>query len=296
MANAFLVKHAMIYGVAFDYNWVVKHIRVETANNLKQLYTSKYVQSDLGDIFKQIKSDLETGREVLFAGTPCQVAGLKSYLGKTTYDNLTTVDFICHGVPSPLVWEKYIDELEQKLKNKIIAISFRNKKDGWKDYNFAVKTSNGNSYFERPSENVYMQGFLKNLTLRPSCYCCNFKTLSRASDITLADFWGIDKVIPEMYDSKGVSLCWTSTKKGEKVLKSILLALSFKKVSLLEAVKHNECAIKSVAMHKNRAKFFEKLNNPDINIINLLEKCYDTRSFRKKLSHKIRSKLKSLFR
>lgn len=155
LANMYIQEQAAIYGAAFDYNWNVCHIRVDKKDELKRLYTSKYVQSDMGNTFRQVKSDLDNGKKVLFAGTPCQVAGLKTYLQKD-YLNLLTVDFICHGVPSPLVWQRYIDELEQNLNSKITEISFRDKKDGWKNFNFKLITDNGNVFYEKHGDNIYI--------------------------------------------------------------------------------------------------------------------------------------------
>ena len=295
LANMFIEKQAVIYGAAFDGDWNVRHIRVNQKEDLKKLYTSKYVQSDMSDNFKFVKADLDSSKEVLFAGTPCQVAGLKSYLGKD-YDNLTTVDFICHGVPSPLVWKCYLNEKAESLKSKITDISFRDKKDGWKNFGFMIKTEDRNINYEKAGDNIYMNGFLKDLYLRPSCYDCKFKTLKRASDITLADFWGIDKVLPEMYDKKGVSLCWTSSKKGRDILGEALEQIVYCKVDLQEAVRHNSSAIKSVNMHKNREKFFKDFAKSHDDVTKLIEKYYDTRSLRKRLSYKIRTKLKDLFK
>lgn len=295
LANMFAKQQAVIYGVAFDNNWKVKHIRVNDIDELKKLYTSKYVQSDMGDSFKQVKHDLDIGKEVLFAGTPCQVAGLKSYLSKE-YNNLTTVDFICHGVPSPAVWRSYIKEKAVNLNSKIIDISFRNKKDGWKNFGFMFKTRDGNEIYERAGDNIYMQGFLKDLYLRPSCYDCKFKTLNRASDITLADFWGVEKMLPEMETAKGVSLCWASSEKGKNILIEVLEQTVYKKVDLNEAVKYNSAAVKSVSIHKNRDKFFKAFKQQQNSVTKLIEKYYDTKSFRKILSYKIRTELKKLLK
>lgn len=295
LANMFMEKQAVIYGAAFDDGWNVKHIRVDSKDDLSKLYTSKYVQSDMGETFKTVKTDLNTGKEVLFAGTPCQVAGLKKYLGKD-YNNLITVDFICHGVPSSLVWQCYIKEKAASLNSKITDISFRNKKDGWKDFGFLVKAESGIVNCEKAGDNIYMNGFLKDLYLRPSCYECKFKTLKRASDITLADFWGIEKVLPEMYDKRGVSLCWTSSKKGRDILVEALEQTVYQKVDLQEAVMHNSAALKSVNMHKNREKFFKAFAESHDDVTKLIKKYYDTRSLRKRLSYKIRTKLKSLFK
>ena len=291
----FAERQAVIYEAAFDNNWKVKHIRVDDIDELKKLYTSKYVQSDMGDSFKQVKHDLNTAKDVLFAGTLCQVAGLKSYLSKE-YNNLITVDFICHGVPSPAVWRSYIKEKAVNLNSKIIDISFRNKKDGWKNYYFRIKTEDENITYEKASDNIYMQGFLKDLYLRPSCYDCKFKTLNRASDITLADFWGVEKMLPEMETAKGVSLCWASREKGKNILIEVLKQTVYKKVDLNEAVKYNSAAVKSVSIHKNRDKFFKAFKQQQNSVTKLIEKYYDTKSFRKILSYKIRTELKKLLK
>ena len=295
LANMYVKEQAVIYGAAFDDNLNVCHIRADKKDELKSLYTSKYVQSDMGNTFRQVKGDLDNGKKVLFAGTPCQVAGLKSYLQKD-YLNLLSVDFICHGVPSPLVWQRYIIAMEKKLNNKITEISFRDKKDGWKNYYFKLSTANGDVFYEKHGENIYMKGFLKDLYLRPSCYDCKFKTLHRASDITLADFWGIEKIIPEINVEKGVSLCWASSEKGDTILDKALKQTIYEQVDLNEAIKHNPSAITSVKRHKNRNKFFEDIRKSDIDIISLIEKYYDNRSLRKRLSYKLRTKIKSLFK
>lgn len=295
LANMYIQEQAAIYGAAFDYNWNVCHIRVDKKDELKRLYTSKYVQSDMGNTFRQVKSDLDNGKKVLFAGTPCQVAGLKTYLQKD-YLNLLAVDFICHGVPSPLVWQRYIDKLEQDLKSKIKEISFRDKKDGWKNYYFKLSIVNGDVFYEKHGDNTYMKGFLKDLYLRPSCYDCKFKTLQRASDITLADFWGIEKIIPDMNIDKGVSLCWPSSEKGKRALADVLKQTDYYEVKLKEAIRDNSAAVKSVGVHKNRDKFFKALAESNNDVIQLIKKYHDNRSLRKRLSYKLRKKLKSLFR
>ena len=294
LANIYIQEQAVIYGAAFDDNWNVCHIRVDKKDELKRLYTSKYVQSDMGNTFRQVKSDLDNGKKVLFAGTPCQVAGLKNYLQKD-YLNLLTVDFICHGVPSPLVWQSYIHEMERKLNSKITYISFRDKKDGWKKFNFAIKTADGNIFYEKAVDNIYLHGFFKDLYLRPSCYNCQFKTLNRISDITLADFWGIEKILPDMHIDRGVSLCWASSKKGSNIFNKALKYMTYQKVNLNEAIGYNPSAIKSPTVHKNREKFFADFEKANNDVISLIEKYYDTSSLRKKLSKKFR-KNKNIFK
>src|SRR5690606_22917336 len=137
-----------------------------------------------------------------FSGTPCQVAGVKSFLG-STYENLFTIDIICHGVPSPKVWQKYIEYREEVAGSKSRKIAFRRKNEGWKIYSLSFTFQNGKEYIQPYNRDLYMRVFLEDICLRPSCYNCQFKTLNRESDITLADFWGIQKICPEMDDDKG---------------------------------------------------------------------------------------------
>ena len=169
---------------------------------------------------------------VLFCGTPCQNSGLRCYLGKE-YDNLFLVDVICHGVPSPSIWDKYLSELSDrvcKIENinnnsfKITDINFREKSNGWRKYNISIKYNTGNKeYVEKENiyRNMYMNLFLNNITLRPSCYNCKFRNQKSGSDITLGDFWGYDNFDKD--DDKGVSLVLLNTDKGKSLFNSIPL-------------------------------------------------------------------------
>lgn len=192
IAKKVLNENGVIYGASFSDDFKsVKHIRVSNKVQLEKLYTSKYLQSEIGIAFENIKKDLIDGKVVLFSGTPCQIGGLKLYLNKN-YNNLICVDFICHGVPSPKVWDLYLNYLNKE--NKVIEnVNFRNKSDGWTKYNFRIQFENNDEFLQPFLDNPYMNLFLSNYTLRPSCYDCNFKTVSRMSDVTIADFWGIKK-------------------------------------------------------------------------------------------------------
>ncbi|MBQ9782712.1 MAG: Coenzyme F420 hydrogenase/dehydrogenase, beta subunit C-terminal domain [Clostridia bacterium] len=259
LAKYVLSKNGVVFGASFDENFVVKHLYIEKESDLYKLRKSKYVQSEINDTFLKTKDFLEQGRLVLFTGTPCQIGGLLSYL-KKPYDNLITQDVICHGVPSPKVWQKY---LETKLNNgKIYNISFRDKRLSWKNYLFTIEYQD-KIESESLSENPYMQLFLKNVILRESCYNCAFKDKFRNSDITLADFWGIDNVCKDFNDDKGVSLVIVNSNKGENLFNDIKSDLIYNQTDFEKAISYNPAMTNSVKINKNRQKFFNKLDKVD---------------------------------
>lgn len=259
LAEKMIDRGGVVFGAVFNDNFEVEHKYIETKENIELLRGSKYVQSKIGTSYRQVKDFLESGREVLFSGTPCQIAGLKNYLVKA-YSNLLTVDLICHGVPSPYVWQKYIKFRENKAGSEISKITFRNKKMGWKQFSVSFLFKNNTEYNKIYSNDLYMTAFLKNISLRPSCYNCRFKTLNRPSDITLADFWGVQNIFPEIDDDKGASLIFINSQLGEKIYSEILDNIVYKEVDILDAVKYNSAAIKSPLPHINREKFINDIN------------------------------------
>lgn len=215
LAKDIISRGGIVYGCALDSELVARHIGVETAEDISNLKGSKYVQSDVGETYREVKRHLMDGRAVLYSGTPCQIAGLKNYLGKD-YDNLLLVDVLCHGVPSPGVFEDYLAYLGEKFGAKPVSVNFRNKEKSWKRLYFEVKFDNGKRYFTFCGYDRYMSMFLNNISLRPSCYDCRFTTVNRQGDITLGDFWGIGRKYPERDDDKGISLLILNSEKGEK--------------------------------------------------------------------------------
>ncbi|MBR2971361.1 MAG: Coenzyme F420 hydrogenase/dehydrogenase, beta subunit C-terminal domain [Clostridia bacterium] len=220
LAKEIISRGGIVYGCALDSELVARHIGVETAEDLSNLKGSKYVQSDVGTTYREVKKYLMDGREVLYSGTPCQIAGLKNYLGKS-YDNLLLVDVLCHGVPSPGVFADYLDYLSERFGAKPISVNFRNKEKSWKRLYFEVKFDNGKRYFTFCGYDRYMSMFLNNISLRPSCYDCRFTTVNRQGDITLGDFWGIGRKYPERDDDKGISLIIVNSEKGKNAYESI---------------------------------------------------------------------------
>lgn len=244
----------VVFGARFDDNWEVKHGYTETIEGLEAFRGSKYVQSCVGETYNQAREFLKSGRKVLYTGTSCQIAGLKKFLRKE-YDILITVDVVCHGVPSPLVWRTYLNEFIKRPKGvvgensvdlslkeapEITGISFRDKSTGWGKFGFVIRKesafkadkntvlssvntlNNGDVFLhETLNVNLYLQVFLKNLCLRPSCSQCPAKSGKCESDFSLADYWGIGKYYPDLDDNKGTSLILVNTKMGSDLLEKI---------------------------------------------------------------------------
>lgn len=258
LAQSTLDKGGAVFGASLCSDMKVRHVCVERMEDIPLLRGSKYVQSEIGDSYKRAKDILSEGREVLFSGTPCQVGGLFSFLGRG-YDNLLCVDIVCHGVPSPYAWEKYLEMREEKARATAVGASFRDKSAGWRDFSMRVDFSDGKSYVGSHRDDEYMKAFLSNLSLRPSCYNCRFKGVSRAADMTLADFWGVDKVLPEADDANGVSLVLAHSEKARRILDSISDVVTLHKAPVEDSLKYNRAATESVARPKRRDAFMKKL-------------------------------------
>ena len=254
----------VVFGAEFDENFNVRHSYVDNMQDLHKFRGSKYVQSTIGNSYYDAKQFLEQGRQVLFSGTPCQIAGLKRYLQKD-YDNLICQDIVCHGVPSTYIWEHY----KKFIANgrKISSVKFRDKSTGWKTYSLEIDFYDGSSYKDIGNENSYIKGFVKDFYLRPSCYECKYKTLHRESDITLADFWGIEANEPELDDNKGTSLIFLNSYKGKLVFKKIKKSVIFKIVDIHKAVTFNSSAFKTALYNKKRVNFYKKYKEKDFNLL-----------------------------
>jgi coenzyme F420-reducing hydrogenase beta subunit len=257
LAEIIIRRGGKIFGAKYDDEFNVVHGFVDKEEDLEQFHGSKYTQSAVNESFIKCKEFLESGIEVLFSSTPCQIGGLKAFLNKD-YDNLITVDFICHGVPSRLLWRKYMKFRENEYGAKVTRTSFRRKNDGWKKFSLWFAFANHNEYCQSLTKDPYMQMFLKDVCLRKSCYDCNFKTLERQSDITMADFWGIQQEFPELDDDKGVSFVVVNSEKGKALFDSVECGIK-KSVPLESGLKHNPSMIKSVAMPNKRKTFFKDL-------------------------------------
>lgn len=259
-----LKKGGVVYGVSLENN-KAKHVRIDDESCLDKILGSKYVQSDVESIYGLVRKDLENNIDVLFTGTPCQIEGLKSYLGKE-YKKLYCISIICHGVPSPGTYEKYLKEKELEY-GKIIDVEFRNKENGW--HNFCMKyIQKDKAELVEFSKDIYMKGFLKNYFLRESCYNCQTKFFDKNNaDIVIGDYWGIEKVDSDFDDDKGVSAVIINTDKGSSLFNLIADEIIFKTTTYEDIVRDNPSLETSVKYNKDREKFFElekKINIEEI--------------------------------
>lgn len=263
LAKLILQSNGIVYGAKYDDDFKVIHTGIEDIESLKELRGAKYSQSDLSTIFQTIKTQLNNGRQVLFSGTPCQIGGLKAFL-KKDYDNLYCIDFVCHGVPSPLVWKKYIEYRSQVDADNQVPeyINLRNKESGWSHYSYQIEFaySKSNHYLCQNDKDLYMSLFVNNYILRRSCSNCYYKGYSRESDITLGDFWGIWDILPSMDDNKGTSVVFTHSNKGEKLLNSAAIHLQSNNVTLDQATMMNPSLLKSSLPKENRERVLKEIS------------------------------------
>lgn len=262
LAEKVINEGGVVFGARFNKEWEVCLDYTDSIEGLAAFRGSKYVQAKVGDIYKQCEIFLKEGRKVLFSGTPCQISGLHHYLRKE-YDNLLTIDFACHGVPSPKVWKNYVKSLQKAMS--LEQVNMRNKSAGWREFNFQIKYSSDSKCYELTSpiyDNDYMKAFLCDLILRPSCHDCKVKGFSSNSDITIADYWGIWNIAPEMNDDKGTSLVFIHNERGQSYFPQD--GLVCKTTDSIQAIAYNSAIIKSSAPHKNREAFFAELDNEDI--------------------------------
>ena len=237
LAQEILREKGFVFGAVMDKDWTVRHIETYDETGLDRMRTSKYVQSEIGDCYQQVKKRLQTGKKVLFSGTPCQVAGLRNYLVNCP-ENLLTIDVLCHGVPSPEMFKRYIESEEEKAGMKMIEMRFRSEKIGWKKLCTSRIFSSGK---EAEWPDTFVPGFLKDLYLRECCYQCQYTSDSRQGDITLGDFWGYSETGPEYIedDDRGISLVIVNTEKGAQMLKKIRRKLAVAPRTMEEAMNGN---------------------------------------------------------
>jgi len=291
LAESIIDEGGVVFGARFDDEWEVVHDFTETKAGLAAFRGSKYVQSRIGNTFRQAESFLKEDRKVLFSGTPCQIKGLKQYL-RRDYDNLLAVDFICHGVPSPGVWRQYLDETfskpdrrEGRGKNTVLSspkaipvitgISFRDKKLGWKKYSFVVRGKSAgqadkNSVLlsDMHQNNAFMKAFLSDLILRPSCYGCRAKGGRSGSDITIADFWGIQNIMPDFDDDKGVSLilCYSN----KQIIDNILKLADYRMLNNYLFIQYNKGYSANIIQPYYRKNFFCKYRVDDCAVVKII--------------------------
>ena len=291
LAKEIINKDGIVFGAAFDKLHNVRHIKIECIEDIPKLMGSKYVQSIIGNSYKEVKLLLEEDKYVLFTGTPCQIEGLRSYLGKN-YDKLYLQDIICHGVPSPKIWMKYKQYLESKHNSKIEEISFRNKSKSWATFSLWVKFENGEEHLLDKNKDPYLKIFLNDIVLRESCYDCKFKKVNRLSDITLADFWGISKIDKDISNKLGTSLVILNSDKGRKIFDDIKNDITYKKENFTKAISVNKNMIYSAIRKSARKHFFNNLEEMNFES-KKLEKYIKSTVFRKNIDN-IRNKYRKI--
>lgn len=251
ISDYILENGGIVYGVGYKDHFRVAHKRATTKEERNEFKGSKYVQSDLDGIFRQVKEDLKQGNTVLFSGTPCQTAGLNSYIGKKLRENLVLVDIVCHGVPSPYIWRDYLAYIEKKYKNEVVKVDFRDKsRIGWSGH---IESYIFNNKMKKES-NIYTYLFYSHIMFRKSCYKCHYTNTIRPSDLTIADYWGWEKT--DNYfnvDNKGCSLIMCNTIKGKSIFFTIQNDLNIRSVKKENCLQPNMCQPSYI--HKNRNIF-----------------------------------------
>jgi coenzyme F420-reducing hydrogenase beta subunit len=270
LAENMINNGGVVFGAVFDDDFNLIHSYADNIEGLAKLRGSKYVQSKIGDTYNKCREFLEKKIKVLFTGTPCQIAGLISYLGKD-YDDLICVDIICYGAPSPKIFKMYRTKIEKKNETTTNRISFRNKDYGWK-LSLLLEFNNKEEYRRDVNQEAFMMGFIKNLYNRPSCSECKFRNLNRSSDITIADLWGVGNIVPKLDDNKGTSLVLINSYKGENMFSKLQDEMVVEPIDYKQAFKYNGAALQSAPRNPNRENFFKDLEANADGIIGLIVK------------------------
>lgn len=274
LARRTLSRGGIVFGAAFDKtDWHVEHVAAESESELDRLRGSKYVQSDVGDVFRRVRSSLESGREVLFSGTPCQAAGLRRFLAvsasNTDLHRLVLVDVVCHGAPSPLAWARYLDCRRNRFPKRpsgaslprLSSISFRDKRCGWNRYSMSIRTDGGQHHLQVVQKDPFLRCFLKELLSRPSCFHCPFRCLRSGSDVTLGDYWRVGTRFPELDDDLGTSLVLPSTETGCMALSAIRDECVEMASDYAHAVRVNPALVRAMVPNPRRERFFRLVKN-----------------------------------
>lgn len=260
LARAWQKKGGVVFGACFDEALRVEHVGAFDEAELSAMRGSKYVQSDASDAIANAAALLERGIPVLFSGTPCQVSGLRARMGKRESDLLLTVDFVCHGVPSPGVFASYLRELENQHGQKVVRYAFRDKRRGWKDFSAVATFEDGTEHVGQQTTEPFLYGFLQNLYLRPSCaQCTALRGDCHPADITIADLWGMEEVAPGMDDDTGASLVFLNTKRGRQAFDSCRPQLTvFPVGGMQKLLRCNPSIAQAAKPHRKREAFFRR--------------------------------------
>lgn len=262
-ARVILSDGGYVVGAKYNESHMVEHYIINDKFELSILRQSKYVQSKIGFVFRDIKELLDEDKFVLFIGAPCQTVGLLKFLGKK-YNNLLLLDFICRGVNSPKAYLKYLESLKRQYNSDIKNIWFKNKMNGWNQFGTKIEFENGKEYYADRYTDLFMKGYLNyNLYIRPCCSQCQFKGFPRYSDVTLGDFWGVKLDNKSLDTDKGTSVVMIHSQKGEAYFNILKNKIFCEERNLEDVLPFNQCAIKSIVMGKNREYFFENIDKVD---------------------------------
>lgn len=263
IASKFYAKGGYVGGAIFNDDHSVKHFISDKVEDLERIRSSKYLQSNMTGLYREVRLLLREGKEVFFCGTPCQIQALHNFLRKK-YSNLITCDFVCLGVNSPKVFLSYMNMLERRFNSKATKIKFKNKDRGWHNFSLRVDFADGQAYCEDKSHDYYFVGYCKDhLFVRPSCYNCQFRKFPHHSDITLADFWGIEKLDQSMDQDKGTSLLFINTLQGDAVFSTVKDDVRWKEFTIGDVQRVYPGMFKNTPVpdKKRRCVFFEDLNS-----------------------------------
>lgn len=259
VSDLVLQDKGVVYGCILNEEFDAVHARAQTKEQRNKMRGSKYVQSMIGNTFLSVKKDLDQGRQVLFSGTSCQIAGLRAFLNNEN-QNLFCVDIVCHGVPSPKVWKKYLKWQEQRNHAVCSNVDFRNKQDyGWKAHIETLFFTDESGNEKKISSEVFKKLFYGHNILRPCCYKCPYKSIIHPGDITIADYWGIDKAAPGFNDDKGVSLILINNKQGFEMFQRIKDSVIYKGTEIKDSLQ--QPLIKPYDCPKEREKFWSDFFN-----------------------------------
>ena len=259
LAEKVIDEGGVVFGAKFTEDFNLVHSWTDNKEQISEFRGAKYFQSVIGDSYKECKKFLDSGRKILYIGTPCQIAGLQSFLRKL-YDNLLLAEIVCHGVPSKLLWDTYKDYISKNTDSNLKSFSFRNKTEGWLNYKLFATFDNNKSYSANHEKDLFMNLNLSNNCLRNSCYTCQFKNNNSLADLTLGDFWGINKIKPELFDNKGTSLVIVNTLKGENFV-SNLSDCDIHELQLEDCIIFNPSVVHAAKKGEYRNSFYKMLNS-----------------------------------
>ncbi len=281
LSDEILQKGGVVYGCVMKDQYTAEHIRAERPDDRDKMRGSKYIQSDMGDCFQQVQKDLLSDRYVLFSGTSCQIDGLRSYLDKE-YDRLLCVDIVCHAVPSRRVWESFVRYQEKKY-GECFSVDFRNKNDfGWGEHIETLTFLNSKKKNAVDTE-VFRTMFYSDYISRPSCYECPYKSIYHPGDITIGDYWGIDKAAPGFNDNRGVSLVIINTEKGKNIFEAVKESCTFIETKIEDSMQLP--FLRPINKPKDRDDFWDDYRNKKFSYI---IKKYGTKNWKQKVKFCIR--------